>query len=206
MFYFVKYKDSEWRVCFWLFDSLWSPAGMSKSSSHGATSTGTWPTRASSTWGISCTCPLRLYLPLYAARPALKQPGPAPRVRLPGRLSRAYNHCLETLFCVKDYEYFIQFYDYEYFKTLKIKCWTLSPILFLLSGLEGERPARLARGEGDRDAYRRSAAQRKYIAHFVTVYCGATYLSRRNSNWWHRQELTVLVYYWMYSVLSWLCF
>ncbi|KAK1796379.1 hypothetical protein P4O66_009433 [Electrophorus voltai] len=26
-------------------------------------------------------------------------------------------------------------------------------------GLEGERPARLARGEGDRDAYRRSAAQ-----------------------------------------------
>uniref|UniRef100_A0A673I7H6 40S ribosomal protein S10-like n=1 Tax=Sinocyclocheilus rhinocerous TaxID=307959 RepID=A0A673I7H6_9TELE len=31
-------------------------------------------------------------------------------------------------------------------------------VTLCFSGLEGERPARLARGEGDRDAYRRSAA------------------------------------------------
>lgn len=33
--------------------------------------------------------------------------------------------------------------------------------LFSLSGLEGERPARLTRGEADRDTYRRSAVPRE---------------------------------------------
>uniref|UniRef100_A0A3B4BG45 Plectin/eS10 N-terminal domain-containing protein n=1 Tax=Periophthalmus magnuspinnatus TaxID=409849 RepID=A0A3B4BG45_9GOBI len=33
-------------------------------------------------------------------------------------------------------------------------------------GMEGERPARLNRGEADRDAYRRSAAPRKYNSFF----------------------------------------
>lgn len=41
---------------------------------------------------------------------------------------------------------------------------------FLSVGMEGERPARLNRGEADRDAYRRSAAPRKYTsAILVTV-------------------------------------
>lgn len=34
--------------------------------------------------------------------------------------------------------------------------------LFSCAGMEGERPARLNRGEADRDAYRRSAAPRQY--------------------------------------------
>lgn len=33
---------------------------------------------------------------------------------------------------------------------------------FVFAGMEGERPARLNRGEADRDAYRRSAAPRTY--------------------------------------------
>lgn len=39
----------------------------------------------------------------------------------------------------------------------------------VFSGLEGERPARLARGEGDRDAYRRSAAPRTYTIDTVDI-------------------------------------
>ena len=34
-------------------------------------------------------------------------------------------------------------------------------VLFPLLGLEGERPARLTRGEADRDTYRRSAVPRE---------------------------------------------
>lgn len=97
----VVYAEYEKKVSasvrFWPPDSLWSPAGTSKSSLHGATSTGTWPTRASSIWGISCTCPLRLYLPLYAVRPAPKQPGPAPRVKTSRFINRGA--CV-ALFCV----------------------------------------------------------------------------------------------------------
>ena len=33
---------------------------------------------------------------------------------------------------------------------------------FICAGLEGERPARLTRGEADRDTYRRSAVPREY--------------------------------------------
>lgn len=33
--------------------------------------------------------------------------------------------------------------------------------MFVSAGMEGERPARLNRGEADRDTYRRSAAPRK---------------------------------------------
>lgn len=36
--------------------------------------------------------------------------------------------------------------------------------LFSLTGLEGERPARLTRGEADRDTYRRSAVPRECAA------------------------------------------
>lgn len=36
-------------------------------------------------------------------------------------------------------------------------------LLFSLSGLEGERPARLTRGEADRDTYRRSAVPRECL-------------------------------------------
>lgn len=37
-------------------------------------------------------------------------------------------------------------------------------LLFSLSGLEGERPARLTRGEADRDTYRRSAVPRECLS------------------------------------------
>lgn len=40
----------------------------------------------------------------------------------------------------------------------------LSWIFCFSSGMEGERPARLNRGEADRDAYRRSAAPREYTS------------------------------------------
>lgn len=40
--------------------------------------------------------------------------------------------------------------------------------MFISAGMEGERPARLNRGEADRDAYRRSAAPRKYTSNITS--------------------------------------
>lgn len=61
--------------------SLSSHVGTWKSSLLGATSTGTWPMRASSTCGTSSTCPRRSSPPPSAARPAQRPPDLVPRVR-----------------------------------------------------------------------------------------------------------------------------
>lgn len=60
--------------------SPWSLVGMSRSNLHGVIFTGTSPTRGSSTWGTSSTFPLRLFLPLCAARPDPRPQGRGPRV------------------------------------------------------------------------------------------------------------------------------
>lgn len=44
----------------------------------------------------------------------------------------------------------------------RIRTWSEGFVALITTGMEGERPARLNRGEADRDAYRRSAAPRKY--------------------------------------------
>lgn len=51
-------------------------------------------------------------------------------------------------------------------------------LLFSLTGLEGERPARLTRGEADRDTYRRSAVPRESAAQVELTLCAASLFGR----------------------------
>lgn len=143
--------------------SLWSHVGTWKSSLLGATSTGTWPMRASSTCGTSSTCPRRSCPPPSAAKPAQRPPDPVPRVRW-----SSFPHL--TSFNLKCFLFFtfmmFQTHELVHFKSISK---TLLNQTWCFSGLEGERPARLARGEGDRDAYRRSAAPRTYTIHTVDI-------------------------------------
>lgn len=211
--------------------SLSSHVGTWKSSLLGATSTGTWPMRASSTCGTSSTCPRRSSPPPSAARPAQRPPDLVPRVRwslFPHLKSFSNwnwlfctfmmfqthklvcfpcNFCrISTSFPFNDIVNIVRTKKVDH-RTQSLKiittwklCYVLNIVHWLISllfgvwpingciwkqsqsisktllnqtwcfsGLEGERPARLARGEGDRDAYRRSAAPRTYTIHTVDI-------------------------------------